>query len=61
MITNSEKLALAAKYKELVLNLQVFLDAQSETVYDSPECEPLTQAQSEFSTAFEELTGKSIF
>ena len=60
MPNKTQKDALAAKYKALALDLQKFFDTLDEVVYNSSECEPLTQAQSEFTTAYEELTGKSI-
>lgn len=61
MPTKAQKDLLAAKYKALAMDLQKFFDTLDEVVYNSSECEPLTQAQSEFTTAYEELTGKSVF
>jgi len=61
MLTKSDKAVLAAKYKALIKDLQTFFDSQSDSINNSPECEALTQAQSEFATAYEELTGKPIF
>lgn len=60
MPNKAQKDALAVKYKALALDLQKFFDTLDEVVYNSSECEPLTQALSEFTTAYEELTGKSI-
>ena len=61
MSNKSNSAALAAKYKELVLDIQNFLESQPEGVCESPECESLMLAQSEFSSAYEEMTGKSIY
>ena len=55
MSMKSQNTALAAKYKELALDIQKFLDSQPETVCDSLECEALSQAQADFSTSYEEL------
>ncbi len=61
MSMKSQNTALAAKYKELVLDIQKFLESQPDAVSESPECESLTLAQSEFASAYEEMTGKSIY
>lgn len=61
MSKKAQNAALAAKYKELALDIQKFLDLQPDNVCDSPECEALTQAQADFCTSYEELTGKSVY
>lgn len=44
MAINKKSPALAAKYKELAVTIQVFLESQPDDVCESPDCEALTLA-----------------
>lgn len=60
-MNNKDKRLIAAKLKELVLNIQNFVDSVELDVAESEEMDVLMCVQSDMDNAFEELTGKSVF